>query len=119
MDTRPLLPGASVQPAGTDFAVESVTIRATSTSPVTTPAGRPTTTCLLPGEDAVVVAPTRGGAAVTVTVCVAGLLVPAALSTVRRTVYVPAAVNVCAGCCSVAVVPSPKSQAQEVGVPVD
>ena len=45
-------------------------------------------------------------------------LLPAALVTVKPTVYFPASLYVCVGILSVEVVPSPKLHFQLVGVPV-
>src|SRR4051812_33342651 len=105
--------------------VPSAVICATSTSPARTPAGRGIATSVTAVRLSAVVeapaetAPEGVGADVTVTVCENGALAPAALLTVRATVYVPGAVNVCEGCCVVAFVPSPKSQAHDVGPPVE
>lgn len=43
------------------------------------------------------------------------VLSPYAFVTVRDTGYIPGFTNVCEGSCSIEVVPSPKSQCQEVG----
>jgi len=47
------------------------------------------------------------------------VLVPPAFRTVSFTVYLPLLVYAWAGCFSVEVVPSPNSQVQEVGLPVE
>src|SRR3712207_1720909 len=98
---------------------------AISTSPVATPAGRSTETVvaavvLVPvAEDRAVTAAVPPGAASTVIVAVAAAPVPAAFEGTIRTGYCPGAEEVCAGVRSVEGVPSPNSQAQEVGLPVE
>ena len=60
-----------------------------------------------------------GAGAFTTTDAVAGALVPPAFVAVSVTLYEPGRAYVCSGCCAVAVLPSPKSQAHAVGAPVD
>src|SRR5687767_2660409 len=96
-----------------------------STSPVATPAGLPTVTAdaaavlTAVADDAAVTEPLPAGGAVTVTVPVAVVPAPAAFDATSRTVNSPAEVNVWAGFRSVDVAPSPKSHAQDVGLPVE
>src|SRR4051794_6723597 len=74
-----------------------------------------TTLVLIPAR--VISLPVGCGAAVIV--CSAGALLPASLVAMRLTSYLRGSVKVCDGCCAVDVVPSPKSQAQLVGPPVE